>query len=445
MNIAYQGCTEKVVWEDVQNLSHKVNPEFTDIINELAPDKKHWLLKVSYPYGSSVMQRSILTLPNAKGILVPITDPSISREIQEGIGYNLNSNPVSLVLKNSFEIFLPLEDRTIPLSGVIEPGTTFGAWRVLSPETTEQPVFIWEMTAGSRSVFMLPKITEELKHKKLEKKLGVRVGSPRTLMQHFDVFKAIANNQAVDEDTRWSAEILYFSKEWFQHLEDPKWSKFYQYFYRSGWAANEIWRNQPLWNLVFSLVLKDYEAKPNAYIMDTAKYLLNMGVGALYGFGPATNTVAGPFDLIQMVYKEIYDIKNYPPIIMQPKLFDFKKESANPVYYSLQFPNSLEFKPSSRMRTSIISDLHEIRSLMLRYERDLLSDKFNLGGTSFSELFLKAKLDYFHSGVDLHEGMIDSANMAEDVNLRKTLDGIIHEEFPGSCLFGKGCIRLSSK
>jgi hypothetical protein len=445
MNIENQGCTEKVIWDDVESLASKVNPEFADLISELNPNKKHWLLRVRYPYGSSVMQRSILTLPNSNGIIVPITDKSIPKEIQDGIGYNVNSNPVSLVLKNSFEIFLPLEDRTIPLSGVIEPGTTFGAWRILNPKTTEQPIFIWEMTAGARSVFMLPKITEELKHKKLEKELGISVGSPRNLMQNFDVFRAISNSKELLHKEQWSAEILYFSHSWFQHLDDPKWSKFYQYFYSSGWASNEIWRNQPMWSLVFSLVLKDYEAKPNAYIMDTVKYLLNMGVGALTGFGPATNTIAGPFDLIQEVYQNIYSLKDYPPIIMQPKLFEFKKNNANPIYYSLQFPNALEFKPSTRMRTSIISDLHEIRSLMLRYEKDLLSDKFNVKGTSFSDLFLKAKLDYFHSGVSLHNGMIDSSEMAEDINLRRTIDRKIHEEFPSSCLFGKGCIRLSMK
>lgn len=443
MNIENQGCAEKVVWSDVKSLVSKVNPEFAGLINELNPDKKHWLLKVRYPYGSLIMKRSILMLPNSNGMIVPITDKSIPKEIQNGIGYNLNSNPVSLVLKNSFEIFLPLEDRTIPFSGVIEPGTAFGAWRALNPKEAEQPAFIWDMTAGARSVFMLPKITEELKHKKLEKELGIRIGSPRSLVQHFDAFKAIASSQKLLSKDPWVAEILYFSHDWFKHLEDKRWDRFYQYFYRSGWAGNEIWRNQPMWSLIFSLVLKDYEAKPNAYIMDTVKYLLNMGVGALTGFGPATNTIAGPFDLIQEVYQNIYNLKNYPPIIMQLKLFEFKKDNADPIYYSLQFPNALEFKPSTRMRTSIISDLHEIRSLMLRYEKDLSSGKFNIEDTSFSTLFSKVKFDYFHSGVSLHEGMIDSSKMSEDVNLRKTVNGKTYEEFPSSCLFGKGCIRLS--
>jgi hypothetical protein len=444
MRISFKGSIEKLTWKKARKEVFNVNPGFAEIIDALSPDDKHWLVKVRYPYGSPVMEKSVLMLPNSKGDIVPITDSSIDSELREGIDYNLNSNPVSVVLKNAFEIFLPLEDRTIPLSGVINPGTVFGAWRRLTPEKTEHPAFIWDMTAGARSVFMLPKITEGLRHKKLEKAFGVSSNLPKTLMRHWDVFRQLANSSSITQEP-WSAEILYFSKHWFNHLKDEKWAQFYQYFYHSGWAGNEFWRNQPIWNLIFSLILKDYESRPNAYVMDTAKYLLNMGAGALPGLGPVRDTTAGPFDLIQDIYTNVYDIRNYPPIIIQPQRFRLRDTSAPPVYYSLQFPNALEFKPSSRMRASVISDLHEIRSLMMRYEQELLSNRFNIGGTSLRDLFDRISYDYFHSGVELHNGMRDSKEMLSDIGLRTTLDGKLHDSFPSSCLFGKGCIRLAQK
>jgi hypothetical protein len=435
---------QKLTWKEIRHEVHAVNPELAKIIDEIDPDDRYWLAKVSYPYGSMVMERAVLNLPNKNGQLVPITDSSLDPEIREGLGYNLKSNPVSLALKNTFEIYLPLEDRTIPLSGIITPGTAFGAWRILNPFNTEHPAFIWDMTSGARSVFMLPKITEAKKHMSLKKIYDLTVDTPRSLMGHWEIFRQLAKHPNFREP--WEGEILYFSQEWFKNLNDSNWKPFYYYFYDSAWGASELWRNQFMWDLIFSLILKDYEARPSAYIMDTAKYLLYMGVAAFPGLAPAKNDLAGPFKEIQRIYSEEYNLKNYPPIIMQPTLFNPYNQNEPSVYYSLQFPNAVEFKPNSRIRTSTILDLHEIRSLLIRCEQELQSDKFNIKGTSLSNLFNYTKYDYFHNGVDLHAGMRNSAEMPkEDPQLLTTVDGKKYNNFPDTCSFVKGCIRLSHK
>lgn len=442
--LVFKGRFEKLTWEQVRQDVARVNGKLAKIIDEIAPGNKYWVAKVAYPYGSMPMQKSLFMLPNKEGDIVPITDISIDPTIQKGLGYNLNSNPVSMVLNNTFEIFLSLEDRTIPLSGPAYPGAVFGTWRVLNPEKTQHPAFIWDMAAGARSVFMLPKITEAKKHLQLKKAYNLTVNVPRSLMGHWEVFRQLANHSSFKKP--WNAEILYFSHQWFEHLDDNRWKPFYYYFHDSAWSASEIWRNQFIWNLIFSLILEKYEARPSAYIMDTAKYLLYMGVAAFSGFAPTRNNLAGPFEEIQKIYTEEYGLRNYPPIIMQPDIFNMFDSKAHPVYYSLQFPNALEFKPSSRVRTSIVSDLHEIKSLMMRYEQELSSNKFNIGGTSLHDVFHYTQYDYFHNGVELHAGMRNSAEMAkEDKNLITTLDGNLHNTFPDTCSFVKGCIRLSHK
>ncbi len=434
---------DKLSWAEVRNAAHGVNPELADIIDELNPGKTHWLAKAIYPYGSLAMNKSVLMLPNPQGKIVSITDESLDPSLREELGYNLNSNPVSLVLKNTFEIYLPLEDRTIPLSGLIAPGTAFGAWRVLNPHKAEHPAFIWDMTAGARSVFMLPKITEAKKHHVLTKKYGVTADVPRSLMGHFEVFKQLSECPLFNP--QWDAEILYFPHVWFTHLEENKWARFYKYFQNAAWGGSEFWRNLPIHNLIFSLILKDYESRPSAYIMDTAKYLINMAMGALPGLAPARSNLAGPFDSIQRIYTKEYEL-DYPPIILQPELFNMRDPKSHPVYYSLQFPNALEFKPNTRARISLISDLHEIRSLMVRYERELLSGRFNIGGTSLEDVFKYTKFDYFHSHVDLHSGMRDSFEMFdEDPFLSTTLNGVAHNNYPEKVPFLHGCIRLAHK
>lgn len=444
MNNMPRGSLEKLTWNQVKNEVIKVNPELANIIDQVSPDDKYWIAKVKYPYGSLVMQKSVLMLPNAEGDIVPITDSSIDPSLQHDLGYNLQSNPVSLILNNCFEIFLPLEDRTIPLSGPIFPGTAFGAWRILNLAKAENPAFIWDMTSGTRSVFMLPKITETKKHMQLRRAFGITADVPRSLMAHWEIFKQIANHSSFKMP--WHGEILYFPIQWFQHLDDPQWKIFYNYFQETGWGASEFWRNQPIWNLIFSLILQGYEARPSAYIMDTVKYLWHVGMGALPGLAPAQDDLGGPFSEIQKVYLEHYEIKNYPPVIIQTCMFNMHNDCYSPVYYSLQFPNALEFKPSSRVRTSIISDLHEIRALLMRCKREILSDKFNIDKTSLDNLFRLTQYDYFHNGVNLHAGMRDSTEMpSEDKRLISTIDGKLYDSFPQTSSFVTGCIRLSQK
>lgn len=441
---AFKGQLQKLTWPQVRDSAIKSNPELAKIIDSLSPDNKHWLVKATYPYGSYILKRALLWLPNLVGQIVPITDSSIPAEIRQGLSYNIQSNPVSLVLKNCFEIFLPLEDRTLPLTGLISRGAAFGAWRILNLRETQHPIFIWDMTAGARSVFMLPKITEAKKHMALKKAFNLTANAPNSLMDHWEIFRQLANSAQFKEP--WDAEILFFPEQWFKHLDDDKWKPFYYYFRNSAWRGSEHWRNQYIWNLIFSLILKNYEARSSAYVMDTAKHLLYIGVGSFSGFAPCRDDTAGPFREIQTIYQNDYELRPYPPIIMQPELFDMYDTKGHSVYYSLQFPNALEFKPNSRLRTSAIADLHEIRSLMIRYEQELTSEKFNISGTSFNHLFQQAQYDYFHNGVDLHIGMRNSAEMPqEDKSLLTTLDGIEHTEFPDTCSFVRGCIRISHK
>lgn len=439
-----KGRLDIVTWDHVKDEVAKVNPGFAKVIDKINPDKKHWLVKVAYPYGSFVLKRAVLMLPNAEGNIVPITDSSLDSKLKEGLDYNLNSNPVSMVLKNTFELFLPLEDRVIPFLGLIHPGTPFGAWRILNPHKNLQPKFIWDMTAGARSIFMLPKISEEKKHLKLKKIFNLSANTPKSLMMHWEIFKEIANHPSFKQP--WEAEILFFSKQWFEHLEDSEWADFYRYFHDSVWKGTDYLRNQPFWNLIFSIILKEYGAKPSGYIVDTVKFLMYIGVGAQSGFAPARNNSSGPISGLQQVYADEYEIRNYPPIIINPDIFNIYSQETNPIYYSLQFPTAPEFTPHSRSRTSYISDLHEIRSLLLRNAQELLSDKFNVNDTPFHDLFKMAKYDYFHNNVELHSGMRNSGEMSgEDKNFLTTLDGVIHENFPDMSAFVKGCIRISKK
>ncbi len=439
-----KGKLEKVTWQDVQKDVAAVNPEFAKIIDSLSPGKKHWLVKATYPYGAEVLRRSILMLPNDNGTLVPITDNSLDPSIIESINYNMNSNPVSFVLKNTFEVYLPLDDRTIPLNGLIHPGVAFGASRVLLPKKSRQAVFIWDMSSGARTVTMMPKITELKRHKLLEREFDLLPPAPRSTIQHWNIFRHIANHKSIDN--KWNAEILFFPKQWFEHLDDISWQEFYQYFHNFIWGGNELANNHVIYDLVSSLILKDYEIRPSAYTLDIVKYLLYIAVGAFAGLAPATNNLGGPFELIQDAYENIYGLKKYAATIIQPQLFDPDNPRSKPAYYSLSHPVAFEFKQSSRSRTNHMTDLIEVMSVLNRFMRELSTDKFNISQSALGDVCEKVVLEYFHNHTVPHPGIRSSAEMLnEDPRFTTTIKGKKFSENPGKCSFIQALIRVSQK
>ena len=417
-----KGKLEKVYWEDIQKQAHRINPHFAEMIDRLSPNKQdYYFYKATYPYGAKVLETAVLQLPNTSGDIVPITDVSIEAQVKSDLEYNLNSNPVSMVLSNSFEIFYALETNTIPLSGLITSGSIFGMFRVLSPASNQQPKFLWDMTAGARSIFLLPKIAEEKRHYQLQKRFDVGE-VPGTLMDHWQVFRDLANHP--DFPQEWQAEILFFPKQWFEHLDEPSWMPFYYYLYRTAWNNTEFWRNQPFWHIIYSIILREFQRKCSAYIADTAKHLMHIGVGSQPGFMPATDNIAAPISGLQQVYYDTYGLRKYPLIFMTPAFFDLDDPQALPVYYSLQFPIASELGQSTRSRNSLIDDLHEVRSLLVRCESEILSGRFNVDNTPLKKMFQSVEFSCFHAATELRRHMKSSIEiMQNDLRFSKNLDG----------------------
>lgn len=434
---------QKIFWADIKSQVEKVNPTFAKLIDERSPGQDFYFYKATYPYGAPVLNKAVLMIPNQTGEVVPITDASIASTIKEDLGYNLNSNPVSMILSNSFEIFLPLENSTIPLNGVMRPGRLFGAYRILN-KNSYQPKFIWEMTAGARSIFMLPKISEENRHYKLQKAFDIGE-TPKKLMDQWEIFRSLANHPDFPQD--WSAEILFFPKQWFDYLDDPDWMPFYYSFYRRMWEATEFGRNTPIWNLIFSIILQEFQGKASSYISETVKYLMYIATGAQPGFAPVTDNIAAPIRGIQQVYYDIYGLTKYPLIIMTPAFFNLDDPQSLPIYYSLQFPTATEFGKSTRMRNSFVDDLQEIKSLLVRCGKEILSDRFNVDNTPLQKAFQIIEFCCFHSIKELRSHMKNSLEiMQSDVRFSNNLEGGKFPDFLSQKIpFMSGGIRISHK
>jgi hypothetical protein len=429
---------QELTWPEIREQVTAVNPEFAKIIDSINPDKKYTVFVADYLFGDEILQRGEFYLPTKNGELVAFSSEFVSKNIKEKLSYNFGSNPAALVLDNSLELFLSLDDRVIPYS-IISKGNIFGLWKILDRGTSYCPeTFLWGLTAGARSLFMLPKISEASAHNRLKTTFNISEEKPQHLLEHWKTFKQIANNPIFKNP--WKTRVLFFSKSWFEHLDDPSWQPFNYFLLNSAWQNSHYWRNQYIWDLVFSIIQKQRNLKPSPYTADTVKHLLALGTGAVPGFQPAQDDSLGPITQIQQAYAEIYRIGRYEPIIMQPAFWEGGNHD-QPIYYSLQHPTSLEFSPKASRRATTISDLYDVYLLLKKYIEEILTHDFKIQTIPLYDVAKNTEFRFYHNKKSSYKDIKES----EEIQKTDPVFMAAKDKFPKNSMFFNGCIQLVKK
>ncbi len=296
------------------------------------------------------------------------------------------------------------------------------------------------MTAGARSLFMLAKISKAYSYNKLVKEFGLTTDKPTSMLDHWYTFRELSQHPNFGQP--WETEILFFSKAWFEQLDDEAFTAFQRYLYKNAWESSNYIRHQFIWNLVFSLIQKEMHIKPAPYIANTVKHLIAMGIGALPGYAPAIDDIAGPISQLQHIFSNIYGLKSYAPIIMQPYHFNVKDD--RPVYYSLHYPNTLEFSIKSRLDSSKLADLILVKSLLRKYLNNLVKDYLHVEETPLYELPNLVKYDFFHNEFEDYTDIMDTKVIGlEDKHFSLSQDQ--QQLFPANSPFLTGCVRIARK
>ncbi len=431
-------------WQDCREEIMQVNPDFAAIIDEIDPPKDFRIYRGEFSYGHKIVHRGVLHLPDKEGINYPITSSHLDSRIRDDLAYNANSNPVSMVLNNSVEMYLQLEDRIIPAVQPLQTGTLFGVWRIMSPGTRSHPSFLWELSSGVRSIFMLPKISDTKSHARLKRKYNIAIHKPRDYLEHSKLFSALANHEAFSQP--WTSKIAMFSKKWFDYLKDPAWNKLYVFLLSQAWDSSSNWRDKFLWDFIFSYIEKEKDLKPTPYIAKVVKHLLSVATNSACGFEPATNSKLAPIEGLQRLYIEDYGLKQYPPIIMQPHYFDMYTDNSLPVYTSLQVPTQLEFASKHSERTSTIQNLHIAGTLLKQYVQQLKQGDYLIENTSYYDLHEKVQFDFFHSAAaDYHDVRGSDLIPEQDERFFHSLVETSNKDFPTNNTFIRGCTRIMCK
>jgi hypothetical protein len=434
-------CTD---WSAVREEVAAVKPELAAIIDKISPDKTYRLYRVKYRYGDLMVRQGKLQLPDSNGILRSLEHPeSLDPQIVADLNYNLDSNPVTLVLSKALELFFNAKNRTI-LFAMASTGTLFGGWKLLDPKISFHPAFLWDISAGARSAFMLPKISEANGHLALKKQFRTTADKPTGLFDHWHVFKEIANHDSFSEP--WETEVLLFSSAWFAHLEDPAWVPLHHYMLNSSWKETDYLRNQVFWNSIFSLLSSEVNARFAPHILDTVRHLFTVAAGGLPGYVPAQNSDYLPMQGLQEAYTDVYGLIKYPPILMQPGHFDPNDKTSHPIYYALKFPSAMEFTPKHSSRVSTIGELSQVAHLLGKYQDALLNANLRIEYTPFYSAAANVNFSYLHSDPGTYNTIIPSASLpALDPRFDAILKRYPGTDLPTNSSFLRGCVQIAHK
>ncbi len=418
-----------VCWEDVRADMEVVNADLAHLIDAISPDHQFPLVLGTYRYGEMIMDHGRVCISEA------------TAEVSAETAQLVHSGALCFQLSKESEQFYSMYERTIPLKMVSE-GEMFGFSAVLEPlaglrvdRSTTQ------VTAGARSVFMLPKVTDTRSHKRLNTTFGFSDPPPSNLSEHWDVFKRI--DSGIKQEDPWVSKVLFFPKEWFQARQDTAWLAFHNYLLRKAWKDSYThaarWDRTRSWER-FCQVVRAKNLKPGPYMTDTVKHLFNIAVGSAPGYKiVAERQDALPSLLLEKAYTEVYLLKDYAPIIMRPYCLSEGLEDIS-VYYSLGYPTLIEGSPTIRRAPSIITELRELKKLVFLFQNVLIEEGYSDSGMALGNV----EYDYYHSGEDPFGEIRNSLDIEElDSIVAERLNGSYPEhEFSTYGPFLRGCLSV---
>ncbi|HLX53749.1 MAG TPA: hypothetical protein VKR58_07400, partial [Aquella sp.] len=433
-------------WNEVFNTIYAINPELAELMHE-----QYELLKdlpffvVNYPFGEKIIHNRKAYFPLVGSGSIWFNDPDLPDILRDHLSYTQGvDNPVGMILNKESEFYRTFEQRNVSYQ-IIREGQLFGFAHVIdaimksrSEKNKKANISIWNLDAGARSAFVLPKISENGSHAHLLKAYGIDVKKPMTYIEQCNVFRAL--NASVEKP--WTQSILYFPKQFLDLLKTNKQcSEIYQEManiHRSGYS---IWHTTyAKWDSDINYIFQ--KAKVNslsAYAVNIAKHIYLIVAGGVPGFAPSTDENMLPKKLIEDAYTKTdgYGLTEYWPSIMQPKKFEEEKE---PVYYSLGMPTLIDYNPESFKGKTSIDLLSKVMMILCR-SQDYILNKFEDTDSVLYETATKAQFSFYHDdpNPEKYGRLIKNSTLLPKEDPRFYKKGWT---FPWRSQFLRGCIKI---
>src|SRR5579872_2005741 len=157
---------EELTWKSARKYAIKGCQELYKILDEIDPSDQFTLLRVRYPFGSTIMHDDAVYITYNGNNSIPLSDPEVPQKLKDKLGYR--SIPFGMIIKNPAEVYRETNDRVFSVE-LSDPnkGMEVGIFEYfgLTP--------CYSVSAGARSLFMIPKISETRHHNKLMKQYDI--------------------------------------------------------------------------------------------------------------------------------------------------------------------------------------------------------------------------------------------------------------------------------
>lgn len=403
---------QMAAWSEIREKVKAVNLSLFELIEAVDPQKIPFYVG-TYPYGEQFATPSTI--------------------ISSGVLTNIPLFPAGIILEKVCEWHCIGEDGKIYPESILLPGDIFNS-PLLFNQSTQQEKHLF-LSAGSLSAFMLPNIGCRNKHDRLKKTFNLTRDAPKNPYEHYLIFKELAKNQ----DEAWQCTILYFSQDFIKVMQNnmsETWVKLKLYF-------SEILRDQLMKKMhamacydILASSTKINRYRPAPFIIDTAKYIFKMSLGAALGVKPATDEQYLPLQKIQNSYSDYYELP-YTPTVLIPALL--QKNDA--VYYALQRPLAKinAFKTNAK---SLLNELQLLKNVLLAYQSELKEEK---NAPTEHPLYLASNqtiFDFYHYQ-SKEAGSIKDAYTLQKEDQRFNFAFCTHTKaFAHDAKLFRGCIKL---
>lgn len=429
-----------VTWRDVRDEVLAVNKQLASLIDAINPDDDYKFVKADYAFGDLPIINGIAQILTSKDSLMPITHTSVNKKVQNILNYH--SMPMFLTLQNDNEVFLDTGKRVIPLN-LFHKGHLSGVYEAMDFMTNIKSKPIWSYAAGSRTIVMLPKITDRTGLKKLRALYHIpSTVQIKHLSDHWELFKYIAQSEQFEQ--KWSNTLLFFGKKWLtQNNDSPEWRAFKDYLIIQTWHEAHMVIDKIKFSLSwekFAEAISLRRLQPSHYLIDQLKHIISIAVGNYPAFRPVgLSQESAPIAGLQKAFVETYALRHYLPTILN--VCSLKDQYLNPkyLYYSLAFSTVLEGTPVKKTSSTIMLDLREMKLLI-----ETLKTFSETNPSLLDEDFIqRMKIEYFHAGKDIYQELNFSNDIVKDDKSFMT-DQVNYPSrvFCASSPLFNGCVRI---
>jgi len=428
-------------WSTIKKTVLALNPFIAKEINSVSDVDEFPIIIARYSFGSQIVKHGCFYLQQQDRCL-PLDHPAISDEIRELLDYHWQVIPFGMVLHNSIETHIELPTHIIPYR-LYQPGRTLSLLSIFEREDCSHIIpESYSTSAGSRSLITLPQIAHQQYHKRLSKRLHLpHTFNPRTFAEQWELFQAFSQSKQFHYP--WHAEIIFFSRHFIEAFNHHPALK--NTLLQNIWQGTAFMRNQTTYDLVWSAFIEEnlsLALKNSLAVMETVRYLLRIIMQANAAYAPCTHNNAGPIEGFSKALLDIYRIRFYLPIFMQPEHYD----ATQPVYYSLQKPFFLHAIPAKNTISQTINIMKQVKNTFESFKQQILQNKlpFSLKDTLLYHRLQETEVTFYHpkGGPELKDDIATIFN--EDPRFSKIQQQFRHYNhlaLPDNSMFFHGCIR----